>query len=119
MQEAKNQIKQAISDNGGPIKYRAEYIKKVTGLDVNHNWNRETIEIVADYGKIFTNSVGKDGSKQILIQMLGKKYGVDGVYEIIIRDGVITHQRFIENGVINGIYNQKGRGVGPPPAWWK
>ncbi|UAK52318.1 RHS repeat-associated core domain-containing protein [Capnocytophaga ochracea] len=118
LQEAKNQIKQAISDNGEPIKYRAEYIKKVTGLDVNHNWNKETIEIVADHGKIF-NSVGGDGSKEILIQMLGEKYGVDGVYEIIIRDGVITHQRFIENGVINGIYNQKGGGVGAPRAWWK
>jgi len=118
LQDAKLQIKQAIPDNGGPIRYKSDYFK-VDGLDATHNWNRETIEIVADYGKIFTNSVGKDGSKQILIQMLGKKYGVDGVYEIIIRDGVITHQRFIENGVINGIYNQKGRGVGPPPAWWK
>ena len=118
LQDAKLQIKQAISDNGGPIKYRAEYIKKVTGLDVNHNWNRETIEIVADHGKIF-NSVGGDGSKQILIQMLGKKYGVDGVYEIIIRDGVVTHQRFIPGGVINGMYNQSGKGVSAPPTWWK
>ena len=118
LQEAKNQIKQAISDNGGPIKYRAEYIKKVTGLDVNHNWNRETIEIVADHGKIF-NSVGGDGSKQILIQMLGKKYGVDGVYEIIIRDGVVTHQRFIPGGVINGMYNQSGKVVSASPTWWK
>ena len=118
LQDAKLQIKQAIPDNGGPIKYRAEYIKKVTGLDVNHNWNRETIEIVADHGKIF-NSVGGDGSKQILIQMLGKKYGVDGVYEIIIRDGVVTHQRFISGGVINGMYNQSGKGVSAPPTWWK
>ena len=118
LQDAKLQIKQAVPDNGGPIKYRAEYIKKVTGLDVNHNWNRETIEIVADHGKIF-NSVGGDGSKQILIQMLGKKYGVDGVYEIIIRDGVVTHQRFISGGVINGMYNQSGKGVSAPPTWWK
>ena len=117
LQDAKLQIKQAIPDNGGPIRYKSDYFK-VDGLDATHNWNRETIEIVADHGKIL-NSVGKDGSKQILIQMLGKKYGVDGVYEIIIRDGVVTHQRFIENGVINGIYNQKGGGVGPPPAWWK
>ena len=108
LQDAKLQIKQAIPDNGGHIRYKSDYFK-VDGLDATHNWNRETIEIVADYGKIF-NSVGKDGSKQILIQMLGQKYGVDGV---------ITHQRFIENGMINGIYNQKGGGVGAPRAWWK
>ena len=118
LQDAKLQIKQAIPDNGGSIRYRAEYIKKVTGLDVNHNWNRETIEIVADHGKIF-NSVGGDNSKQILIQMLGKKYGVNGVYEIIIRNGVVTHQRFIPGGVINGMYNQSGKGVSAPRAWWK
>ena len=50
--------------------------------------------------------------------MLGKKYGVDGVYEIIIRDGVVTHQRFIPGGVINGMYNQSGKGVSAPPTWW-
>ena len=70
LQDAKLQIKQAIPDNGGPIRYKSDYFK-VDGLDATHNWNRETIEIVADYGKIF-NSVGKDGSKQILIQMLGQ-----------------------------------------------
>ena len=65
LQDAKLQIKQAIPDNGGPIRYKSDYFK-VDGLDATHNWNRETIEIVADHGKIF-NSVGGDGSKQILI----------------------------------------------------
>ena len=37
LQDAKLQIKQAIPDNGGPIQYKAEYIKKATGLDASHN----------------------------------------------------------------------------------
>lgn len=118
---AKSEIKQAIPDYG-PVNYKQEYIRKVTGVDGNHNWNRRTIEIVADNGKVFPNHLGADNKSQVLIQMVGDKYGTQGVFEIIIRDGNIVHQRFIPGGVVNGIPNQvvpgAPGGISPPFPWW-
>ncbi len=55
--------------------------------------------------------------------MLGKKHGSEGVYELVIRQGMITHQRFIPNGTVSGTTNLipsgSPGGVGPSYPWWK
>ncbi len=59
----------------------------------------------------------------MLIQHHGLKQGTKGVFELIIRDNAIHHQRFIPNGIINGIPNQSvprlPSGTLNPPKWWK
>jgi len=121
-QSVQSEIKKAIPDNGN-VNYKTSYFEKVTGDDGNHNWNRVTLEIVSDNGQVFPNSVGLDGKPQVLIQMVGDKYGTSGVFEIVIRDGAIHHQRFIPGGVVNGIPNQivpgAPGGVKPPFPWWQ
>lgn len=85
-------------------------------------WNRSSIEIVGDNGRVFRN-LGDDKRFYDLIQMLGKHHGEDGVFEIIIKKGVLTHQRFIPGGVITGYPNQKVPGisgsVSPVKPWWQ
>ena len=114
-------IKNAVPDYG-PVKYKAEYLNKVEGLDGQHSWNRQTIEIVSDHGKIF-NITGADGQQYKLIQSLGTHHGKSGVFELIINKGVIHHQRFIPGGLINGIPNQVVPGISPSVSpgirWWK
>ncbi|CAA0154931.1 hypothetical protein V3A08_08755 [Tenacibaculum maritimum] len=114
-------VKEAIPDYGS-VKYKAGYLKKVTGLDGQHNWNRHTIEVVADRGKVF-NIIGGDQKSYTLIQHLGKHHGKSGIFELIIDNGVLTHQRFILGGIINGIPNQVvpnvSRSVSPAYPWWK
>ncbi|WP_236546497.1 hypothetical protein [Tenacibaculum maritimum] len=114
-------VKEAIPDYGS-VKYKAGYLKKVTGLDGQHNWNRHTIEVVADRGKVF-NIIGGDQKSYTLIQHLGKHHGKSGIFELIIDNGVLTHQRFIPGGIINGIPNQVvpnvSRSVSPAYPWWK
>ena len=116
-----NKINNAIPDSG-PIHYKSDYLKP-HGVDGTHNWSRTSIEIVADNGVIFPESIGKDGIKQILIQHDGVKHGVKGIFELIIRDNAVHHQRFIPNGVINGIPNQPfqrlPKGTFNPIKWWK
>ncbi len=119
---ARQQINNAIPREG-PINYKTSYLEKVNGIDGTHNWNRTSIEIVADKGVVFPNSVGADGTKQVLIQHHGLKQGTKGVFELIIRDNAIHHQRFIPNGIINGVPNQSvprlPSGTLNPPKWWK
>lgn len=80
------EIKEALPDNQ-PARYAETYYKKVSGIDKHHTWNRQSIEIVVDNGKIFPipSKDGKGGA--LLIQQLGSHNGEDGVFELIIRNG--------------------------------
>lgn len=106
--------------NGGAVIYRTSYSNKVTGSDGQHVWNRQTIQIVVDNGEVFPG-MGYDG-KSILVQQVGTHNGVNGIFEIIVKDGMVTHQRFIPGGFINGIPNQIAPGIsgscGPAFPWW-
>ncbi len=121
MQAVRSEINKAIPDHG-PIRYRDNYLHKVTGPDGSHNWNRRSIEIVGDHGKVFPNFVGDDLQKHTLIQMYGNKHGTEGIYELMIKNAAVTHQRFIPGGVITGTPNQQvltaPGGVGAPKPWW-
>lgn len=79
------------------------YYEKVSGIDGVHNWNKTTIEIVAENGQVFENIYR--GRSQTLIQFSGNRFGKEGIYELIIEQGVIQHQMFVPGGVINGIPN--------------
>ena len=72
---------------------------------------------------VFPNSLGLDGKPQVLIQMIGNKYGKNGIFELVIREGLITHQRFIPGGIINGVPNQivpgAPGGVSMGHPWWR
>lgn len=58
-------------------------------------------------GKVFIIT-GGDGKERKLLQTSGTLNADPGIYEYIIdQDGNVTHQRFIRNGVINGIPNQR------------
>ncbi|MNV23970.1 hypothetical protein D3C71_1150120 [compost metagenome] len=58
-------------------------------------------------GEIFTIT-GNDGVNRILLQTSGGLNGKSGIYEYILDPANnVTHQRFIENGLINGIPNQR------------
>ncbi|MCL2313000.1 MAG: hypothetical protein FWC41_11040, partial [Firmicutes bacterium] len=51
---------------------------------------------------------GGDGSKNVLLQTYGKVNNISGIFEYLIsKGGVITHQRFVKGGVVNGIINQR------------
>ncbi|WP_256660404.1 hemagglutinin repeat-containing protein, partial [Pseudomonas sp. GL93] len=58
-------------------------------------------------GKTFP-VIGGDGVNRTLLQTSGGLNGKSGIYEYILDpSGNVTHQRFIENGIINGIPNQR------------
>ncbi|MDX2247202.1 MAG: RHS repeat-associated core domain-containing protein [Bacteroidia bacterium] len=101
---ARQQIEKAVPTSGHAT-YRTEYLHKVLGTDLQHVWNSQTLEIVVDNGRIFS-VIGGDGVETILVQQLGNKFGVNGVFEVGIRNNVIWHQRFIPGGVITGTFNQ-------------
>lgn len=58
-------------------------------------------------GKVF-ELVGGDGVKRTLLQTKAEYNGKSGIFEYIFQSGKgVTHQRFIEGGVINGAPNQR------------
>jgi len=96
-------IQQALPQNRGFV-YKSEYYyEKVSGIDGAHNWNKATIEIVAENGQVFTNVY--NNRFQTLIQYSGNRFGKEGIYELIIEEGIIQHQMFVPGGVINGVPN--------------
>ena len=117
----RNEVKMAVPDKQSAI-YKDNYLHKVTGPDGQHSWNSRTVEIVVDNGKVFPIT-GGDGKSAVLVQQLGKHHGTDGIFEIIVRNGEITHQRFIPGGIITGqpqqiVPNVSGS-VSPGFKWWK
>jgi hypothetical protein len=119
----RNKVQEAVPGNRQPLTYRDEYLVKVTGTDGQHVCNRHSIEIVVDNGAVFPLTSGDGRGGALLVQQLGKHHGTDGVFEIIVRDGIITHQRFVPGGTITGnvikdVPNVSGS-VGPGPQWWK
>jgi RHS repeat-associated protein len=120
LESPRAEVLEAIPDEGA-VNYHSSYYKKVSGIDGQHVWNRETINIVADNGKIFPIT-GGDGQPATLIQILGKHHGTNGVFEIIVRGGEVVHQRFIPGGFITGspnqIVNNVSGSVSPAFPWW-
>ncbi|MVP02567.1 hypothetical protein [Paenibacillus lutrae] len=54
------------------------------------------------------NITGGDGVQRTLLQVRGELDRKSGIYEYILQlNGTVSHQRFIEGGIINGIPNQK------------
>ncbi|WP_258208112.1 polymorphic toxin-type HINT domain-containing protein [Paenibacillus radicibacter] len=63
----------------------------------------------AQIGKGTTfNITGGDGIQRTLLQVNGGLDGKNGIYEYIIdSNATVSHQRFIEGGIINGVPNQR------------
>ena len=115
----RQEVQTAVPDNQ-PAIYKESYLQKVSGIDGQHSWNSHTVEIVVDNGQIFPG-IGVD-KQSILVQQVGKHHGIDGVFELIIKNGAITHQRFIPGGIITGTPNQIipniPGSVSPVKPWW-
>jgi RHS repeat-associated protein len=81
-----------------------------TGLlksDPSHRAASFGLDAVARAGQSFELQ-GGDGVVRTLIQAPGEVSGNKGIFEYIINNaGQVTHQRFIEDGVITGLPNQK------------
>lgn len=78
-------IQQALPQNRGFVYKSEHYYEKVSGIDGAHNWNKTTIEIVAENGQVFENIYR--GRSQTLIQFSGNRFGKEGMYELIIEGG--------------------------------
>jgi hypothetical protein len=117
----RSQLRDVVPDKGS-VQYKAEYFSKISGSDGQHVWNRHTIEIVVDNGKVFPIT-GGDNNQYLLVQQIGKHHGSSGVFELVLDQGanVIVHQRFIPGGTITGVPNMvngTGGSVSPAFPWW-
>jgi filamentous hemagglutinin len=75
--------------------------------DASHRAASFGLDAVAKAGQSFSLK-GGDGVTRTLIQAPGRVNGKAGVFKYIIdKAGQVTHQRFIERGVITGLPNQK------------
>jgi len=85
----------------------AERIGSALKADPTHRAASLGLDDVAKAGQSFSLT-GGDGVTRTLIQAPGGMNGKAGIFEYIInKEGQVTHQRFIEGGVINGVPNQK------------
>gem|GEM_PF-6939349 len=57
-------------------------------------------------GRAFTLR-GGDGVSRTLLQASGEVDGTPGIFEFIVEEGVVVHQRFIRGGKITGVPNQR------------
>ena len=127
------EVQAEMTTGGGNIRadiknatYNERCLEKVSGTDGQHNWSDYTVDLVIENGEIFSIT-GYDGRSYVLVQQLGKRYGLDGVYEILYNPEIqqITHQRFVPGGIMSGGTNQhpnipnNQKSVSPGFKWWK
>ncbi|HJQ35810.1 MAG TPA: RHS repeat-associated core domain-containing protein, partial [Thermoanaerobaculia bacterium] len=87
----------------------AERIGAALKADPTHRAASMGLDAVAQAGQSFSLK-GGDGVTRTLVQAPGGMNGKAGIFEYIInKAGQVTHQRFIEGGVITGVPNQKPR----------
>lgn len=72
--------------------------------DAYHRAASWVVDDMADGGGVF-RITKKDGTPQVLGQVEGMVNGKPGVFEWIIENGLVVHQRFRADSVVNGIPN--------------
>ncbi|MFD4987274.1 hypothetical protein [Streptomyces sp. NPDC058374] len=77
--------------------------------DAGHRAPDFVVNDIAKKG-VTTRLVGGDGVERLLVQMPGEMNGKTGRFEWIVERGgsgnLVTHQRFVNGGKINGIPNK-------------
>ncbi len=93
------------AEEAGDIIRSAERTGSALKTDAYHLAPDWVVDDIADNGTVF-QIIGGDGVPATLVQMPGEVNGVAGRYEWIVQGDVVTHQRFVPGGSINGVPNQ-------------